>query len=165
MPSKHLASLLTPVICIFFFIYTPSIESHVIKLCHLKKNSYFWSFNVPYLNIWKFQDWIRDAAAGLHHSHSNTGSEPRLWIHHSSLQCWILNPLSETSYQTCILMDTTQVCNQLSHNRNSPKLVSPLTFCNFLQHYFFLHYQLLQKRCDDSPKILASQFLHFFLVN
>ena len=32
--------------------------------------------------------WIGTAAAGLHHSHSNAGSEACLW-HHSSQQWWI----------------------------------------------------------------------------
>ena len=31
-------------------------------------------------------------------------------LHHSSRQHWILNPLSEARDQTCILMDTSQVC-------------------------------------------------------
>ena len=33
-------------------------------------------------------------------------------LHHSSWQCHILNPLSEAKHQTCMLMDTTQVCFQ-----------------------------------------------------
>ena len=40
---------------------------------------------------------IRAVAAGLH---SNTGSE----LHHSSRQCWNLNPLSEARGQTRVLM-------------------------------------------------------------
>ena len=44
------------------------------------------------------------AAAGLHHSHSNTGS---------------FNPLREARDQICILMDTSRVHKLLSHNRNS----------------------------------------------
>ena len=43
-----------------------------------------------------------------------------IWdLHHSSQQCQILNPLSEARDRTCVLMDTSQVCNLLSHNRNS----------------------------------------------
>ena len=30
-------------------------------------------------------------------------------LHHSSKQCWILNPLSEVRDRTCILMDTSQI--------------------------------------------------------
>uniref|UniRef100_A0A4X1WCH5 Uncharacterized protein n=1 Tax=Sus scrofa TaxID=9823 RepID=A0A4X1WCH5_PIG len=40
-------------------------------------------------------------------------------LHHSSQQCWILNPLSEARDQTCDLMDTRQVHNPLSHGGNS----------------------------------------------
>ena len=43
---------------------------------------------------------IRAAGAGLQHSHSNVGSEPHLDLHHSSWQCWILNPRSEARDQT-----------------------------------------------------------------
>ena len=50
---------------------------------------------------------IRAAAAGLCHSHSNTGS---------------YNPLSEARDQTWIFMDTSRVRNPLSHNRNSLNL-------------------------------------------
>ena len=49
------------------------------------------------------------AAAGLHHSPSNTGSEPCLCLHHSSWQCWILNPLSKARAPTHILMVTSRV--------------------------------------------------------
>ena len=45
-------------------------------------------------------------------------------LHHSSQQRWILNPLRKARDGTCILMDTSWVCNPLSHNRNS--WVSPL---------------------------------------
>ena len=30
-------------------------------------------------------------------------------LHHSSQQCWLLNPLNEAKYQTCILMDTSSI--------------------------------------------------------
>ena len=39
---------------------------------------------------------------------------------HGSWQCWILNPLSEVGDQIHVLIDTSQVCNPLSHNGNSP---------------------------------------------
>ena len=38
---------------------------------------------------------------------------------HSFQQCWILNPLGEARYRTCILMYTSWVLNLLSHNGNS----------------------------------------------
>ena len=37
----------------------------------------------------------------------------------SSGQCQILNPLSKARDQTSIFVDTSQVLNMLSHNRNS----------------------------------------------
>ena len=40
-------------------------------------------------------------------------------LHHSSWQCWILNPLSEARDQTHNLVDTSWVRNPLSHNQNS----------------------------------------------
>ena len=41
-------------------------------------------------------------------------------LHHSSLQHWILNPMSEARDWTCVLVDISSVLNPLSHNRNSP---------------------------------------------
>ena len=63
--------------------------------------------------------WIRAAAAGLHHSHSNTRSEPHLQPALQLAATLILNPLSEARDQTCILMDTMSGFNPLSHNRNT----------------------------------------------
>ena len=40
-------------------------------------------------------------------------------LHLSLQQCQILNPLNEARDQTCILMDTRQFLNPLSHNGNS----------------------------------------------
>ena len=40
-------------------------------------------------------------------------------LHCSSRQCWILNPLSGVRDQTHILLDTSWVCNLLSHNGNA----------------------------------------------
>ena len=50
---------------------------------------------------------IGDAAANLHHSHSNAGSEPHLWL--TLVACQILNPLSKARNRTCTLMNTSQV--------------------------------------------------------
>ena len=49
--------------------------------------------------------WIRAAAAGLHHSHSNTRSEPHL--HPISQPTTTLDPypLSKARDRTCVLMD------------------------------------------------------------
>ena len=53
---------------------------------------------------------IGAVAAGLHQSHSNTGSKPHLRPkHHSSWQCRILNPLSEVRDQTHNLMVLSQI--------------------------------------------------------
>ena len=43
-------------------------------------------------------------------------------LHHSSQQRRILNPLNKAGDRTCILMDSSQVLNPLSHSRNSLKL-------------------------------------------
>lgn len=40
-------------------------------------------------------------------------------IHHSSWPHGILNPLNMAKDQTCIFLDTSQIYNPLSHNRNS----------------------------------------------
>jgi len=60
-----------------------------------------------------------------------------LWdLLHSLWQCQILNPLGEARDQTCILMDTSQVLNQVSHNGNSCFSVMKAEFssCNYLQN-------------------------------
>ena len=44
-------------------------------------------------------------------------------LYHSSHQCWILNSLSEARDQTSVLMDSSWVCNPLSHNGNSSVMV------------------------------------------
>ena len=54
---------------------------------------------ILYIYIFKYRSsqargQIGGAAAGLHHSYSNTGSEPVCNLYHSSQQPWILNPLS-----------------------------------------------------------------------
>ena len=50
------------------------------------------------------RDLIGAVAPGLHHSHSNAGSEPICDLHHSSQQCWILNPLLKARDRTRNLM-------------------------------------------------------------
>ena len=40
-------------------------------------------------------------------------------LHHSSRQCWFLNPLTKARDRTRILMDTSWVHKLLSHNGNS----------------------------------------------
>ena len=48
-------------------------------------------------------------AATLHHSQSKQDLNPVRNLHHSSQQCWILNPWSEARDQTCVLMGTSRV--------------------------------------------------------
>ena len=58
------------------------------------------------------RDWIRAVPAGLHHSHSNVGSEPSYVYdpYHSSWQGPSLNPLSGARDGAPILLDTSWVC-------------------------------------------------------
>ena len=44
-------------------------------------------------------------------------------LHHSSLQCWLLNPLSEAKNGTHILVDTSRVLNPLNPSGNSTQWV------------------------------------------
>ena len=75
--------------------------------------SFFFSllFRAPYAAYGSSQarDWIWAAVLGLHHSHSSVGSEPCLWLYHSSQQCQILTPLGEAR-------DTSWVGSMLSNN-------------------------------------------------
>ena len=62
---------------------------------------------------------IRAVAARLYHSHGNVRSEPWLGPTPQLVERQILNPLSEARDRAHILMDTTWVCNPLSHKGNS----------------------------------------------
>ena len=53
---------------------------------------------------------IRATAAGLCHSHSNTGSKHVCDLHHSSQQCHILNPLSKAGNSSHNLMVPSRIC-------------------------------------------------------
>ena len=68
-------------------------------------------------------------------------------LHHSSWQCQILNPLSEASDGTHILMDTSWVLNLLSHNGNSWSI--------------FLVLWRLVLLCMDLPAFSSFSFLSF----
>ena len=49
-------------------------------------------------------------ATGLHHSHSNWDLSRICDLHHSSRQCWILNPLSKVRDWTCNLVIPGRIC-------------------------------------------------------
>ena len=51
---------------------------------------------------------MRAIATGLHHSHSNTNSKPRLQPTPQLTQHQILDPLGKSRDQTCVLMDNSQ---------------------------------------------------------
>ena len=53
---------------------------------------------------------IGSVAAGLHTATATWDLSCICNVHHSSGQCWILNPLSEARDWTCILMDPSQIC-------------------------------------------------------
>ena len=70
---------------------------------------FFWLFRAAPMAYGSSQarGQIRAAAANLHDSHRNASI---CNLHHSSWQCWILNPLRETRDWFCFLMDTSWVC-------------------------------------------------------
>ena len=63
--------------------------------------------------------------AGLHHSHSNTRSEPHLNLSHSLQQCWILNPLrgQESNIHPC--------------TDNNTRSLTCYSLLYFLKNFFF----------------------------
>ena len=84
----------------------------------LPKHRYFLGVHPQHMGVSKLE--VESELQLPAYSHSNTGSEPHLDLHHSSQQCRILNSLSQVRDRTRILTDTSQVCNPLRHNRNSP---------------------------------------------
>ena len=84
---------------------------------------------------------IKDVAAGLHHSQSKPDLSHICDPYHSFWQRWILNSLSEVRDRTQVLMNTGQVLNLLSHNKNS--------MVNFMLCVFY-HY-FLQMALRSSP--------------
>ena len=71
------------------------------------------------MEVARLGEGIRATAAGLHPSHSNAGSEPRLPPTPQLMAMLDLNPLIEAREQTCILMDPSRVPYPLSHEGNS----------------------------------------------
>ena len=65
--------------------------------------------NLQHMEVSRLEGRIGAVAASLHHSHSNTGSEPRLQPTPQPM-AMDLNPLSEARDRTCVLMETSWVC-------------------------------------------------------
>ena len=84
----------------FFFFFFFFFTVFFLFCCHF----FFWAAPVAYGGS-RAVGPIRAAAVGLHQSHSNARSEPRLRpTHHSSWQRQILNPLSKARDRTRNLM-------------------------------------------------------------
>ena len=66
---------------------------------------------------------IRAIAAGLHHSHSNAGSEPHLLPTPQLTQHRILNPLREARDQSCHLMIPSRICFHCATMRTSQSYI------------------------------------------
>ena len=76
----------------------------------------FFSFLFLGLHVWRVEIPRLVVAAGLHHSHGNTRSKPRL---RPTPQLTATLDLSEARDQTCILVATSQILNPLFNSRNS----------------------------------------------
>ena len=75
-------------------------------------------------------------------------------LHHSSQQCWILNPLSEARDRTSIPMDNSQVCNLLSHHGNSS-----LFFFFHFHSLLYIYSRLSKGWMDSFYRALNGQYL------
>ena len=116
-------------------IYLPSCE--IITITGIE---YFYQPFIFFMSILVLFFFFLFLIFGLHLSHlevPRVGAESELQLpahttatatpdlsHVCDLYCnsqlrWILNPLSETRNQMCILMDTSWVHNPVSHSRNS----------------------------------------------
>ena len=54
--------------------------------------------------------WIGATVASLCHRPATPDLSHVCYLHHSSWQCQILNPLNEARDRTCVLMDVSQIC-------------------------------------------------------
>ena len=93
---------------------------------------YLWHMEIPRLGVKSELQLLAYATA--------TAAATATWVpscvcnlHHSSWQRCILNSLSEARDQTRILMDSSQVHNQLSHNGNSNNSLSLLLGAEYKQ--------------------------------
>ena len=81
-------------------------------------------------------------------------------LHHSSWQCRILNPLSKAKDQTCVLLDTSQVCSPLRHDG--------IPLSAFKIFFFFLTFDISIALClgvDLFELILFETLLFWTLVS
>ena len=78
---------------------------HFVCVCVCLLGPYPWHMEVPRLGVkWKLQLPAYTIATAM-------PDLSRVYdLHHSSWQCWILNPLIQARDQTYILMDTSQIC-------------------------------------------------------
>ena len=135
-------------ICLFFFFFfghTHGMQKFTGQgshLCHSSDSAGLFSFLFFFLSFCCFRatplayggsqarGQIRAIAVCLSQSHNKARYKPRLWLHHGSWQCQILNPLSEARDRThnpmvpswiwfhCTMMGTPRLCwflNLLSH--------------------------------------------------
>ena len=95
---------------LFYFIYLFVVADFPCGSQHIYLSLLFRAAPVAYGRS-QARGPIRATAAGLHHSHSDSGSEPLSHVcdlHHSSRQRGIHNPLSEARDRTCNLMGPSQ---------------------------------------------------------
>ena len=120
-------------VCVYIYIFL-SYYSYF----HFQSHT-CWHMEVPELGVESELQLLSCATA--------TATQDLSCIHdlHCNLeQCWILNPLSETRGQTCILTETTQVFNSWSHKGNS-NLNSLVAF----------YLQALQEQSTHTPTLLG----------
>ena len=97
--EKYLESALVHLFFFFSFLFFSSSSFF-----------FFFLFRAKVYGSSQARGGIGAAAVGLHHSHSNAGSNPCLWPTPQFTAMLDLNPVSEVRDQTCILMDISQVC-------------------------------------------------------
>ena len=102
---------------LFFSYSSPLLEGNMLCIMAMENNVFIFIFFIFLLfraadaayGSSQVRGQIRAVADSLHHSNSNTRSEPCLQPIPHSWQCQILDPLSEARDQTSIVMDTSQI--------------------------------------------------------
>ena len=110
--------MITKILFIKTFLRPPYSQRYNTMVLFL----FFFCFlgsNLRHMEVPGLEGLIRAVAVGLSHSHSNPGFEPLMHLHHSSRQCWILNPLSKARDRTRNLMVPSWIRQPLSHDGNS----------------------------------------------